>query len=118
MAEAARTRAGLLREAGLAGAALAGWSSSSRNAHLANRALARGMVGGPTGFPGAARYQYGPESAEGRAITGLRRLTKNGRSPITLSLLIWPGAIGHWNTPSPTKGAPTPATLLAKEAGV
>src|SRR3954454_17414603 len=99
MTEAAPTRAALLREAGLAGAALAGWSSSSRNAHLANRALARGMAGGPTGFPGAARYQYGPESAEGRAIAGLRRLTRNGRSPITLTMLIWSGAIGHWDRP-------------------
>ena len=27
-----------------------------------------GMIGGPTGFPGAERYQYGPDTPEGRAI--------------------------------------------------
>src|SRR5690242_4371434 len=99
------TRAQLV---GAAGAAAAGWTRSSRNAHLANRRLARGMVGGPTGFPGAQRYQYGAGSAEGRAIQGLRRLTRNGKSPITLSMLIWSGAVGHWNSPFP-KGAPTAA---------
>src|SRR4051812_27930738 len=31
-------------------------------------ALAPGMIGGPTGFDGAERYQYGPDTPEGRAI--------------------------------------------------
>jgi multiple sugar transport system substrate-binding protein len=112
------TRAQLVGGAAAAAVVWNGWTRRSRNAHLASRRLERGMVGGPTGFPGAARYQYGPGSAEGRAIAALRRLTANRKKPITVSILIWPGAIGHWNAPYPTKGAPTPAQVLAKEAGV
>ena len=29
--------------------------------------LAPGRIGGPTGFDGAERYQYGPDTPEGRA---------------------------------------------------
>lgn len=96
----------------------AGAAKASRNAHLAKRALAPGKIGGPTGFKGAERYQYGAASAEGRAIQGLRRMTSNGKKPITLSMLIWSGAIGHWNVPYPNKAAPTAAQLLEQEAGI
>ena len=37
---------------------------------FAQDALAPGMIGGPTGFDGAERYQYGPDTPEGRAIEG------------------------------------------------
>ena len=37
--------------------------------------LAEGMVGGPTGFDGAERYQYAADSPAGRAIAGLNALT-------------------------------------------
>ena len=77
----------------LAGAAVAGLavgapgvaraSSGRRNAALAN-GLAPGMIGGPTGFPGAARYQYPADSEEGRAILALKALRKAGKAPSTL----------------------------------
>lgn len=106
----------LLGSAG--GAAAKGFDSSAYNRHLGKRALSRGMVGGPTGFPGAARYQYPDNSAEGRAIAGLKRLTNNGQKPITLKFRIWNGAVGQLNKPYPTKNAPSVAQLLEKEAGV
>ena len=106
----------LLGSAG--GAAAKGFDSSAYNRHLGKRALSRGMVGGPTGFPGAARYQYPDNSAEGRAIAGLKRLTNNGQNPITLKFRIWNGAVGQLNKPYPTKNAPSVAQLLEKEAGV
>lgn len=121
------SRSKFLAGAGLAGAGLllgAGpaaarsWSPSSYNRHLGKLALARGMAGGPTGFPGAKRYQYPANSAEGRAIAGLRRLTNNGKNPITLKFRIWNGAVGQLNKPYPTKNAPSVAALLEKEAGV
>ena len=77
------SRAKLLKIAGAAGAGIAfgglaggakAWTPSARNAHLSKRTLERGMIGGPTGFPGAQRYQYGPDTAAGRAILGLKKL--------------------------------------------
>lgn len=106
----------LLGSAG--GAAAKGFDKSAYNAHLGKRALSRGMAGGPTGFPGASRYQYPTNSAEGRAIAGLRRLTNNGRNPITLNWRIWNGAVGQLNKPYPTKTAPSVQQLLEKEAGI
>jgi multiple sugar transport system substrate-binding protein len=120
------TRGRLLKVAGAAGAGIAlggltgaakAWAPSSRNAHLAKRRLAKGMVGGPTGFKGAQRYQYGPNTAAGRAIEGLRRLTNNGKRPLELRMRMWSGATGQLTVPFP-KGAPSVAALLEKEAGV
>lgn len=108
--------AGLMLGAGSASAK--SWSAQEYNRHLGKSALSRGMAGGPTGFAGAARYQYPANSAEGRAIAGLKRLTNNGKSPITLKWRIWNGAVGQLDKPYPTKNAPSVAQLLEKEAGV
>ena len=125
-AEAKLSRGKLLKTAGVLGTGallggLAGnakaWTPSSHNSALAKNRLARGMVGGPTGFAGAERYQYGPNTAAGRAVAGLKRLTNNGKKPITLSWRIWNGAVGQMNVPFPT-GAPAVAALLQKETGV
>jgi multiple sugar transport system substrate-binding protein len=124
--EAKLSREKLLKTAGVAGVGLAfgglagkatAFSPSSRNAALSKNRLEKGMVGGPTGFPGAQRYQYGPNTAPGRAILGLKRLTNNGKKPITLTWRIWDGAVGQFNVPFP-KGAPAVSALLEKEAGV
>jgi multiple sugar transport system substrate-binding protein len=122
--DARLSRGKLLARAGVAGAGLAlvsagpAWSKSAYNRHLGKLALSEAMVGGPTGFPGASRYQYPANSAEGRAIAGLKRLTNNGKNPITLKFRIWNGAVGQLNKPYPTKSAPSVAQLLEKEAGV
>ncbi len=71
--------------AAVAGLAVAapGVAKASRNAALAN-GLAPGMIGGPTGFKGAERYQYPANSEEGRAILALKALRKAGKAPSTL----------------------------------
>ena len=79
--------------------------------------LAPGKYGGPTGFAGAERYQYELDSAEGRAIEGLRRLVKDGKVPNPLVIQISSGAVGHWTTPFP-QGAPTAQQLLEQETGI
>jgi multiple sugar transport system substrate-binding protein len=120
------SRGSLLKVAGAAGAGLAfgglaggakAWTPSARNAHLSKRALEKGMVGGPTGFAGAQRYQYGPNTAAGRAVLGLKRLTNNGKKRIDLKMRMWNGATGQLSVPFP-KGAPSVADQLLKETGV
>ena len=73
------SRGKLLKTAGIAGAGIAfggiagnakAWTPSSRNAALSKNRLERGMVGGPTGFPGAQRYQYAANTAPGRSAFG------------------------------------------------
>src|SRR5579883_1814995 len=103
---------------GAGSAAARGFTRSAYNRHLGKQALAPGMVGGPTGFPGAERYQYPADSAEGRAIAGLKRLTNNGKSPITINWRIWNGAVAQLNAPYPTKTAPSVAGLIEQEAGI
>ena len=120
------SRAKLLKIAGAAGAGIAfgglaggakAWTPSARNAHLSKRALERGMIGGPTGFPGAQRYQYGPNTAAGRAILGLKKFTNNGKKRLDLKMRMWNGATGQLSVPFP-KGAPSVADQLLKEANV
>jgi multiple sugar transport system substrate-binding protein len=67
--------------------------------------LASGMIGGPTGFEGAERYQYSGDEAAGRAIEALRKLKADGKAPDKLVLMVPPGAVGHWESPFP-EGAP------------
>ena len=59
------------------------WSKSSRNKALTAGQHAPGMIGGPTGFPGAQRYQYPANSEEGRAVLAARALRKAGKAPET-----------------------------------
>ena len=75
------------------------------------------MAGGPTGFPGASRYQYPPNSAPGRAIAGLRRYTNGGKKRLDIKMRMWNGATGQLSQPFP-KGAPAVTDVLLKEANV
>jgi multiple sugar transport system substrate-binding protein len=56
--------------------------------------LAPGMIGGPTGFPGAERYQYGPDTPEGRAVEAARALRGAGQAPERIVLGLSDGSIG------------------------
>src|SRR5262245_34607062 len=87
------SRGKFITAAGVAGAGLVvggapamakSWSKDSRNKALTARAYAPGMIGGPTGFPGAARYQYPANSEEGRAVLAAKALRKAGKAPDTL----------------------------------
>jgi multiple sugar transport system substrate-binding protein len=118
------TRAQLLKTAGAAGAAavLGGGVAQAAAKTVARtaaslKALPKGYVGGPTGFAGANRYWYAANTAAGRASLALRKLTNNGKSPITLNMSMWTGATGQLTVPFPT-GAPAVAELLLKETGV
>ena len=78
--------------------------------------LAEGMIGGPTGFEGAERYQYGPDSPAGRAILGILALPDD-QKPDKLVFQIPDGAIGHFEVPFP-EGAPTALEVWKEETGI
>ncbi len=80
-------------------------------------ALAPGMIGGPTGFPGAERYQYGPDTPEGRAIEGAKAIKGAGKAPARLVLGLSDGSIGQLTQPFPA-GAPSIKDLWEKETGI
>ncbi|WP_421874665.1 extracellular solute-binding protein [Pararhizobium sp.] len=80
-------------------------------------ALAPGMVGGPTGFDGAERYQYGPETPEGRAIEAAKALKAAGKAPERIVLGLSDGSIGQLTQPFPA-GAPSIKDLWEKETGI
>ncbi|WP_394893121.1 extracellular solute-binding protein [Mesorhizobium sp. AaZ16] len=78
-------------------------------------ALAAGMIGGPTGFEGAERYQYGPETPEGRAVDAATAMKAGGVDKIVLGLS--DGSIGQLTQPFPA-GAPSIKDLWEKETGI
>ncbi len=79
--------------------------------------LAGGKIGGPTGFDGAERYQYGSNEAAGRAIEALRKLKAEGKAPDEIVVMMPPGAVGHWEKPFP-EGAPTVKSVFKEETGI
>jgi multiple sugar transport system substrate-binding protein len=82
---------------------------------LAADAPASGMIGGPTGFDGAERYQYGPDTPEGRAIEAAKAMKASGVDKIVLGLS--DGSIGQLTQPFPA-GAPSIKALWEKETGI
>ncbi|CAN7451596.1 extracellular solute-binding protein [Rhizobium sp. LjRoot30] len=80
-------------------------------------ALAEGMIGGPTGFAGAERYQYGAETPEGRAIEAIKALKGAGKAPDKIVLGLSDGSIGQLTQPFPA-GAPSIKELWEKETGI
>jgi multiple sugar transport system substrate-binding protein len=89
---------------------------SIRSAH-ADTGLASGMTGGPTGFPGAERYQYGPDSPEGRAIDALKQMVGAGKAPKKLVMMLSDGSVGQLTKAFP-EGAPAVKDLFEKETGI
>ena len=81
------------------------------------QALAPGMIGGPTGFAGAERYQYGPDTPEGRAVEGAKALKAAGKAPAKIVLGLSDGSIGQLTQPFPA-GAPSIKDLWEKETGI
>ncbi len=79
--------------------------------------LAPGMIGGPTGFDGAERYQYSGDEAAGRAIEGLRKLKADGKAPDKLVVMLPPGCVGHYKSPFP-EGAPQAMQVFFEETGI
>ena len=81
------------------------------------QSLAPGMIGGPTGFDGAERYQYGPDTPEGRAIEGAKSLKAAGKAPARIVLGLSDGSIGQLTQPFPA-GAPSIKDLWERETGI
>jgi len=79
--------------------------------------LADGMYGGPTGFPGAERYQYPLDSEEGRAISALRKMKQDGTAPDEIIVQTLDFARPQFETPS-TEGAQTIVQLFEEETGI
>ncbi|UCB44818.1 MAG: extracellular solute-binding protein [Spirochaetota bacterium] len=79
--------------------------------------LAPGMIGGPTGFEGAERYQYSADEAPGRAVDALRKLKAEGKAPDKLVIMLPPGAVGHWEKPYP-EDAPLAKDVFFEETGI
>jgi multiple sugar transport system substrate-binding protein len=79
--------------------------------------LAEGMIGGPTGFDGAERYQYGPNTPEGRAVEAARALKGAGKAPERIVLGLSDGSIGQLTQPFP-EGAPSIKELWEQETGI
>ena len=75
------------------------------------------MIGGPTGFDGAERYQYGPDTPEGRAIEAVKALRGAGKAPDRIVLGLSDGSIGQITQPFPT-GAPSIKDLWEQETGI
>ena len=80
-------------------------------------ALSPGMIGGPTGFAGAERYQYGADTPEGRAIEAAKALKGAGKAPNKIVLGLSDGSIGQLTKPFPD-GAPSIKDLWEKETGI
>lgn len=80
-------------------------------------ALAPGMIGGPTGFEGAERYQYGPDTPEGRAVEAIKAMKGAGTAPARIVLGLSDGSIGQLTQPFPA-GAPSIKELWEKETGI
>ena len=61
----------------------------------ATDALAADMIGGPTGFAGAERYQYGADTPEGRAIGAVKAPKGAGKAPAKIVIGLSDGFIGQ-----------------------
>jgi len=79
--------------------------------------LAPDMIGGPTGFPGCERYQYGPDTPEGRAVEAAKALKASGNAPERIVLGLSDGSIGQLTQPFPA-GAPSIKELWERETGI
>ena len=93
-------------------------ASAARNAALAKGGLAPGMIGGPVGFPGAARYQYPANSEEGRAILALKALRKAGKAPDTLVVQALDFSRPQFLNKFPKGATASIAGIFEKETGI
>ena len=122
------SRGKFITAAGVAGAGLVvggapaamakGWSKGSRNKALTADQHAPGMIGGPTGFPGAARYQYPANSEEGRAVLAARALRKAGKAPDTLVVQALNFARPQFENKFPKGATASIAGLWEQETGI
>ncbi len=94
----------------VAGSAAGGVAKSTRRTRVGAK------MGGPSGWPGAQRYQYPANSAPGRAVAAAKALPKS-QKPAQLVVGLYPGSIGNYTTPFP-EGATPPAQLWEQLTGI
>lgn len=94
----------------VAGSAAGGVAKTARRTRIGRSA------DGPSGWPGAQRYQYPPNSAPGRAIAAINALPKANK-PAQLVVGLYPGSVGNYETPFP-KGATPPTKLWEQLTGI
>lgn len=92
-------------------AATGAWGSTRGGVFVTRR------PGGPKGWQGAERYQYGASSAPGRAVNEAKKLRKDGKAPHTIVVGMHSGAIGNYAQPFP-KGAKSVAQVWEDETGI
>jgi multiple sugar transport system substrate-binding protein len=121
------SRGKFVAAAGVAGAAIATgglpgvaqakpYTASKRNRAL-QTGLAPGKIGGPVGFQGAARYQYGPNDEEGRAMQALQAMKKAGNAPDQLVVQVLNFARPQFDIVYPQGAKETIAQLFERETG-
>ena len=76
------------------------------------------MIGGPTGFPGAARYQYPANSEEGRAVLAAKALRKAGKAPDTLVVQALNFARPQFENKFPKGATASIAGIWEQETGI
>ena len=92
-------------------------AAGSRPARRRGNGLAKGMVGGATGFKGAERYQYPADSEEGRAIAELKAMKKAGNAPDTIVVQTLDFARPQFEKAYP-KGSLSIVKQFEKETGI
>lgn len=115
--EAATTEAPPATTAADTGAADTGAAPAPSGEAPLKEGLADGMYGGPTGFPGAERYQYPLDSEEGRAISALRQMRQDGTAPDTLIVQTQNFARPQFEQAFP-EGTQTFVQLFEEETGI
>lgn len=93
------------------------WTPSTRNRALQS-GLAPGKIGGPVGFKGADRYQYGANTEEGRAVRAAKALRKAGKAPDTLVVQALDFSRPQFENVFPKGAKSSIAGLWEKETGI
>lgn len=112
-----KSRRDFLKTSAVAATVLGGASPFMATPLFAAGEFAPGMTGGPTGFPGAERFQYNSTMSEGRAIAGIKALQAAGKAPNKLRVLLADASIDQIRK-GYRDGAPAPLDVWMRETGL
>lgn len=112
-----KSRREFLKASAAAGTVLGGMGAFVATPLFAADGYAAGMTGGPTGFPGAERFQYNGTMSEGRAIAGIKALQAAGKAPKKLRVLLADASIDQIKK-GYRDGAMAPLDAWTRETGL